>query len=137
MILDGSKGTHLTYCSNIHPGETLDEIEQVVRDRIPAVKQRVAPDRPFGIGLRLADRASGELARPGRLERFGELLARENLYVFTINGFPYGAFHKTRVDPSRWRERRITRRPARAAWPSSLQPRSTVPGPLCPGSRKV
>ena len=31
------------------------------------------------------------------LEKFGQFLKNEDLYVFTINGFPYGRFHNTSV----------------------------------------
>jgi hypothetical protein len=31
------------------------------------------------------------------LEELREFLARNDLYVFTINGFPYGKFHGARV----------------------------------------
>lgn len=96
---------HLTYCTNIHPGESWAEIEAAVRTWVPRVKRRVAPrgasgnaaDRPFGVGLRLSAVAARELAEPGRLDAFRDLLDREGLYVFTINGFPYGPFHGRRV----------------------------------------
>lgn len=86
-------GGHLTYCTNIHPGETWAEISAQVRRWVPLVKRRVAPDRPFGVGLRLSAVAAAELARPGVLEAFADFLASSGLYVFTINGFPYGPFH--------------------------------------------
>ncbi|HSK41441.1 MAG TPA: metabolite traffic protein EboE, partial [Arenibaculum sp.] len=88
---------HLTYCTNIHPGESWAEIEAAVRTWVPRVRRRVVPkgaaDRPFGVGLRLSAMAARELAQPGRLDAFRDLLDREGLYVFTINGFPYGPFH--------------------------------------------
>ncbi len=37
------------------------------------------------------------MGTPGRLAEFQEFLAAHDLYVFTINGFPYGAFHGPRV----------------------------------------
>jgi sugar phosphate isomerase/epimerase len=62
-----------------------------------AVKGRVAPDRPFGVGLRLSAAAAETLAAPEELAAFREFLDRHGLYVFTINGFPYGVFHRARV----------------------------------------
>jgi sugar phosphate isomerase/epimerase len=62
-----------------------------------AVKARVCPDRPFGVGLRLSSRAADELSQPGALDELRAFLAAEGLYIFTINGFPYGAFHGTAV----------------------------------------
>jgi len=88
---------HLTYCTNIHPGETWDEIRANLERHVPEVRRRVSPDAPFGLGLRLSAVAAEELARPGALEAFEDFLRRESLYVFTVNGFPYGPFHGTRV----------------------------------------
>jgi hypothetical protein len=84
---------HLTYCTNIHPGESWDAVWQNLQTYLPALKQSLSPDRPFGIGLRLADIASRELLMGDRLPQFRQWLAEQNLYVFTLNGFPYGSFH--------------------------------------------
>ncbi|HEY5930996.1 MAG TPA: metabolite traffic protein EboE [Burkholderiales bacterium] len=96
MNLGGSAG-HLTYCSNIHPGETWAEVRANIEKFFPAVRDRVAPGQPFGIGLRLSAQASRTLSEPAVLKEFQDFLSRNNLYVFTINGFPYGTFHGTRV----------------------------------------
>ena len=80
---------------------------------VTAVKREVAPDRPFGVGLRLSGIAAETLSRPGELEAFRDFLSAQGLYVFTINGFPYGPFHGTRVKeevylPSWLDEERLT-----------------------------
>lgn len=85
--------THLTYCSNIHPGETWQKVFANLKQYVPALKSNIAPQAPFGIGLRLADLASRELLQQDNLSQFKLWLERENLYVFTLNGFPYGGFH--------------------------------------------
>lgn len=90
-------GSHLGYCTNIHPGETWDEIRANLERHVPEVKRRVCPDAPFGLGLRLSCVAARDLARPRAMAEFADFLRRESLYVFTINGFPYGPFHGTRV----------------------------------------
>jgi sugar phosphate isomerase/epimerase len=90
-------GAHLTYCSNIHPGETWAQVRANLGRYVPAVRDAVAPRSEFGIGLRLSARAAADLADEAAFEEFGEFLSRERLYVFTLNGFPYGAFHGTRV----------------------------------------
>ncbi len=95
MKLD--RGVHLTYCSNIHPGESWAEVRDNLDRHVRAVRDRVQPDGDFGIGLRLSARAAAELAEPQALSALRSFLARERLYVFTINGFPYGAFHGTPV----------------------------------------
>jgi len=96
MKLDGSGG-HLTYCSNIHPGESWSEVRANLGRYVPSVRDQVANGRPFGIGLRLSAEAAQTLARPGAMNELKDFLARENLYIFTLNGFPYGAFHGKRI----------------------------------------
>ncbi len=97
MIVPGCAGVHLTYCTNIHPAETWDQVFANVSTHVRAVKARVCPDRPFGIGLRLSASAAARLAQPTVLAAFREFLAAHQLYVFTINGFPHGTFHGTAV----------------------------------------
>ncbi len=88
---------HLSYCTNIHAGESWAEVHEVVRTKVPAVKARVCPNAQFGVGLRLSARAADELETADNLATFQETLTSQGLYVFTINGFPYGSFHGTRV----------------------------------------
>lgn len=88
---------HLTYCTNIHPGETWSEIETALACHLPAVKQQISPDTPMGVGLRLSAVAAEELAEPAALSRFRQFLSDGDFYVFTINAFPYGSFHGQRV----------------------------------------
>lgn len=88
---------HLTYCTNIHRGETWKETRAALERNLPQVKASVSPGEPMGVGLRLSAIASKELQQPAEFEHFCDFLARNDLYVFTINGFPYGPFHGTRV----------------------------------------
>ncbi|MGI8782853.1 MAG: metabolite traffic protein EboE [Acidobacteriota bacterium] len=88
---------HLTYCSNIHPGETWEEVFGNLKTYVPAVRERLSPHAPFGLGLRLSAEAAETLEQPGRLVTLQKFLTAEQCYVFTINGFPYGRFHGTRV----------------------------------------
>jgi hypothetical protein len=88
---------HLTYCSNIHPGEKWEDHFRSLRDNIPFIRQQLAPRQPFGLGLRVANEASIELSKPEVIAEFKSWLAAQNVYVFVINGFPYGGFHNTRV----------------------------------------
>jgi hypothetical protein len=88
---------HLTYCSNIHPGERWDEHFKTLQANLPYIKSQLSPQQPFALGLRLANDASIELSDPERLAEFKAWLAANDIYVFTMNGFPYGGFHATRV----------------------------------------
>ena len=90
-------GLHLAYCTNVHPGEDWAETLRSLERWTLAIKQRVCPDSPYAIGLRLSDLASRELAVPETLLAFRRWLDRHNCYVFTINGFPFGRFHGTRI----------------------------------------
>src|SRR6185437_9237262 len=84
---------HLTYSTLVHPGDTWDDMWTSLTTYVPQVKARVCPDRPFGVSLRLsaasaATLAGGEAAR-GELKSF---LAANDLYLYTVNAFPYGPF---------------------------------------------
>lgn len=88
------KGFHLSYCSNIHPGESWEATFRNLKIYIPEVRTRLKHQGPFGIGLRLSHEASLILERPEKLEEFQAWLKKANAYVFTLNGFPYGDFHR-------------------------------------------
>ncbi|WP_299535803.1 metabolite traffic protein EboE [Ulvibacterium sp.] len=91
-------GTHqLTYCTNIHPGSNWESTFTSLKEFVPGIKAKVSPDRPFGLGLRLSNKASEELDEASHLTEFKGWLERHSLYVFTMNGFPYGNFHGERV----------------------------------------
>lgn len=91
MQIDHHQGL-LTYCSNIHPGESWEETLRNLKAYTTQVKDQLKTDR-FGIGLRLSNLASLELVKKENLQAFKSWLAAHGLYVFTINGFPYGQFH--------------------------------------------
>jgi hypothetical protein len=88
---------HLTYCTNIHAGKNWEEDFEILKENLPIIKKSIAPDQPFGIGLRLSDAASLQLIQPVALKEFKKWLEDNNAYVFTMNGFPYGDFHHTVV----------------------------------------
>ncbi len=83
---------HLSYCTNIHPGETWEEHFACIRNSVPQVKSVVCPDAPFGIGLRLSGKACRELSEEKNLLQFRDWLHNAGCYVFTMNGFPFGNF---------------------------------------------
>jgi len=141
-----SDSAHLTYCTNIHPGEQWEQVRQNLRQHVAAVKARVCPDRPFGVGLWLSAAATQSLQAPEAFADLQQLLQAEGLYVFTLNGFPYGAFHggpiKTRVYEPDWRDpKRVEYSDALATLLSGLLPAgvdgsiSTLPGGYKPNIR--
>lgn len=87
----------LTYCSNIHSGESWADHFDELKINIPEIKTKNSPNEPMGIGLRLANDASIDLSNPEKLMEFQRWLSENDCYVFTMNGFPYGGFHNTVV----------------------------------------
>lgn len=93
------QNVHLTYCTNIHAGESWDEVLASLDETIPVLRKKLelVAGQAFGIGLRLSAQAADSLIIPARLQEFKTQLARLDAYVFTINAFPYGPFHGVRV----------------------------------------
>jgi sugar phosphate isomerase/epimerase len=94
MHIPGHDGW-LGYCLNVHPTQTLAEVEAALRGPVRAVKALVSPDRPFAVGLRLAAEAAADTAAATAL--LGRIFAEEGYVAYTMNGFPYGPFHGTPV----------------------------------------
>ena len=90
-------GLHLAYCTNVHRGETWPETFESLKTHTLAVRERVCPGQPYAIGLRLSNRAAHDLSDRAALLAFQRWLGQKQCYVFTINGFPFGRFHGTRV----------------------------------------
>ena len=89
--------THLAYCTNVHPGKDWQQTFHSLQNEVLAVRKNVCPDDEYAIGLRLSASAAQELSQPGTLTAFKRWLDNNRCYVFTINGFPFGDFHNTRV----------------------------------------
>lgn len=88
---------HLSYCSNIHPGESWEATFDNLKKNIPEIKRNLGVKKEFGIGLRLSNEASLILENPDKLKEFQNWLKENNAYVFTMNCFPFGDFHRTVV----------------------------------------
>ncbi|HUA66881.1 MAG TPA: metabolite traffic protein EboE [Alphaproteobacteria bacterium] len=86
-------GAHLAYCTNVHHGQNWPETLDSLQKYTLAVRSRVCPGRRFAIGLRLSSRAATELADGQTLLEFQRWMEKNDCYIFTINGFPYGRFH--------------------------------------------
>ncbi len=111
-------GLQLGYCTNIHRGETWAETLAALQTHTLAVRERVSPRAPYGIGLRLSHCAAWELSERETLLAFQRWLETHGCYVFTINGFPYGQFHGTRVKEQVYRPDWTT--PERLAYTNRL-----------------
>jgi hypothetical protein len=102
---------HLCYSTLVHAADDWDELWASLQDYLPKVKQRVCPDAPLAVSIRLSaatvDRLLADQTAMADLRSF---LSTEDLYVVTANAFPYGPFKnrlvmETVFEPD-WRERR-------------------------------
>jgi hypothetical protein len=89
---------HLTYSTLVHPADNWEQLWTSLTTFLPKVKARVSPNAPFGVCIRLAAPTAAVLvenrAERMKLQRF---MADNDLYVYTVNAFPYGAFKDTIV----------------------------------------
>lgn len=88
-----TKAGHLTYCTNIHTGTHWTDHFRELKTYIPEIKKSVGPDEKMGVGLRVSCQMQLDLANEKTFQEFKSWLEENDLYVFTINGFPYGDFH--------------------------------------------
>ena len=88
---------HLSYCLNIHRGESWAENKEAIHTSARAVRDQLGVTQPFGLGLRIGAAAAQDLRDPAERQAFAAYLAEHNLYAFTVNAFPFGTFHGTRV----------------------------------------
>lgn len=86
----------ITYCTNVHPGESWREVFRNLRQYVPAVKSGVFPDKKFPVGLRLSARAARELDE-NRLEELADWCREQDCFIPTVNGFVHGSFHAAPV----------------------------------------
>ena len=102
IICDGL-ASHLSYCTNIHSGDSWQEVFPQLENELPKVRRELAflegraNDEPMGMGLRLSHTSLEALQDPNTFSQFKDWLARENQYVFTINGFSHGPFHGEQI----------------------------------------
>jgi len=95
--MDLGKYGHLTYSTLVHPGDTWEEMWDSLTRYVPQVKARVSPDHPFGVSLRLSHESADTLTQSAEeRQKLKQFLADNDLYLYTVNAFPYGPF-KNRV----------------------------------------
>jgi hypothetical protein len=94
MIVQHNPPLHLSYCLNIHPGETWGENLRAIQEKAGLVRQIVAPGQWFGLGLRISAQAAAELtADPAKRAAALDVFSEAEMYPFSVNAFPYGRFH--------------------------------------------
>ena len=80
---------------------------------VPQVQKRVCPTAPFGVSLRLSNASASTLvkSKPER-DKLKSFLADNDMYLYTVNAFPYGPFKnqivKEQVYEPDWRSEERT-----------------------------
>lgn len=96
--MDLGRYGHLTYSTLVHPGDTWEEMWASLQTYVPRVKARLSPDKPFGVSLRLSAASAHTLVNaPEKRAELKAFLQANDLYLYTVNAFPYGPFKNTIV----------------------------------------
>ncbi len=105
LVARDGRAVYLGYGYNVLPGESVDALCAQVARVCGPVRARLGVAR-MGVGLWIARAAATELRAPAAVARLRAALDAAGLYVFTLNGFPYGGFHapvvKARVYEPGW-----------------------------------
>ena len=94
----------LSFCLNNFPGETWEECFSLIKNYCKELREILhskglisTNKAAIGLGLRLSFIASQELKKKVEIKRLKKFLKVHHCYIFTINAFPYGKFHQSRV----------------------------------------
>ncbi len=117
----------LGYCTNVHAGETLDEVISNLHDYASVIQQRVGS--PIEVGLWLPKKSLINKTS----DTLKECLSKLDLSVRSFNGFPYGNFHNSIVGrevykPTWCEEERLTYTQQLATLLAELLPDNTSGG---------
>lgn len=85
----------LSYCTNVHPAQSVDQVVEGLRTYTAPVQRRVGGS--IAAGLWLAAAVIDELQSDAACERLRRELHELDLVCYTLNAFPYGNFHSERV----------------------------------------
>lgn len=86
----------LSYCTNVHPGLTVAQVERGLTEFTVPAGQRFGS--PLAAGLWLAQPVIRELlSQPDGSKQFAARVAELGLCTYTLNAFPFGDFHSERV----------------------------------------
>jgi hypothetical protein len=89
----GNRYGHLAYSTLVHPGDTWQDMRDSLETYAPEVKARVSPNAPYGLSLRISAASARSLMDdPGERARLRRWLSDHDMYIFTVNAFPYGPF---------------------------------------------
>ena len=94
----GSGLGHLTYSTLVHPGDDWPQMWDSLITYVPKVKERWAKNHRFGVSLRLSASSANTLSKSkSERDKLKKFLDDNNMYLYTVNAFPYGPFKGTIV----------------------------------------
>jgi hypothetical protein len=105
---------HLSYSTLVHPGDDWEQMWASLTTYVPKVKARIAGNQRFGVSLRLSASSAQTLVNSAaERDKLKKFLGDNDMYLYTVNAFPYGAFKGTTVkeqvyEPD-WRSEERTR----------------------------
>jgi sugar phosphate isomerase/epimerase len=104
-------GAPICYCTNVHPGNSWEEIQHQLLKHSVKVREYLQLDT-LPIGLWLPAHVARELLEKSQVPALKSFLADNGLRAVTFNGFPYGNFHgevvkKAVYEPDWTTERRL------------------------------
>jgi len=82
----------LTYCTNIHPGESWADTFASLQTNVPGVRQGLGAPEGFPLCLWLSQQAAAELDDVS-CRKFLDWCREQSVSITSLNGFPYGGFH--------------------------------------------
>jgi hypothetical protein len=83
----------LSYCTNVHAGESVDQVLDDLEKHAIPLKARLSPHEGFALGLRLSERAVTALDEDeDAWSAFHGFLKESGFVAYTLNVFPQGAF---------------------------------------------
>lgn len=86
----------ISYCTNVHPCKVAADVAPLLDQYTLPVRQRCGFDVAAGLWLP-ATAASEVAADPDKLAALADELRRRDVTCYTLNAFPFGDFHSTRV----------------------------------------
>ncbi len=89
----------LAYCTNVHAGENIEEINANLDRFVGSVRQQLAA-KQLSAGLWISDKASRSLSKEDVRLHLQQHLSKNQLSLQSINGFPFYNFHKEVVKAS-------------------------------------
>ncbi|MCV4283246.1 metabolite traffic protein EboE [Pseudomonas capsici] len=92
----GWTATQIGYCSNVHPAPGLSELCASIEQHFQGVRQQRKLTEQES-GLWISAQAAQELQDARARKNFLDVLTRSGVRLTSLNGFPYGQFHKGAV----------------------------------------